>query len=302
MRKKILSLLIGIVWFLVGSKEMVMAVKITPTTEPTPTIVVPTVTPRSERIIDSTNKTTIYRLESVLEKNRPGRWNGGNTIRKLETIAVDRGVAANTIVLLMLLPLIATLVSFLHYIVGLSGYGIFMPTMVAIAFLATGVLGGVVLFAMILMISLVSNWVLKKWKLHFWPSRSINLLFISVGTFGLMMLSTYFKILDISQISIFPILFTILLVEEFVRTQLTKSKSEAFKLTLGTLILAIIGAAMMSVRQIQETVLLYPEVTLIIVLMINLIVGSYSGIRLTEIKRFKGAIRKKKTKKLVTSN
>lgn len=142
MRKKILSLLIGIVWFLVGSKEMVMAVKITPTIEPTPTIVIPTVTPESERIVDFTNKTTIYRLESVLERNRPGKWNVGNTIRKLETIAVDRGVAANTIVLLMLLPLIATLVSFLHYIVGLSGYGIFMPTMVAIAFLATGVLGG----------------------------------------------------------------------------------------------------------------------------------------------------------------
>jgi len=296
------SAILLILWCSLGLARPVEAIKVTPTIEPTPTIIVATVTPQTESIIDSANKTTIYRLESVLEKNRPGKWNGGNTIRKLETIAVDRGVAANTIVLLMLLPLIATLVSFLHYIVGLSGYGIFMPTMIAVAFLATGVLGGVVLFAMILVISLLSNWLLRKWKLHFWPARSINLLFISVGTFGLMVFSTYFRLFDISQISIFPILFTILLVEEFVRTQLTKSKNEAFKLTLGTLVLAIIGVAAMSVRQIQETVLLYPEVVLIVVLVINLVVGSYSGIRLTEIKRFKGAIRKKKTKKLVTSN
>ena len=193
--------------------------------------------------------------------------------------------------------MIATLVSFLHYVVGVSGYGIFMPTMIAVAFLATGVLGGVVLFAAILIVSLLSNWLLKKWKLHFWPARSINLLFISVTTFGLMTISTYFKLLDISNISIFPILFTILLVEEFVRTQLTKSKNEALRLTVGTLVLAIVGVVIMSIRQIQEIVLLYPEATLIVVLAINLLVGSSSGIRWTEVKRFEGAIRKKKALK-----
>ena len=297
MRKTaILSLLYGM-WCLIWSAKPVFAVKVTPTMEPTPTIVVATVTPQPESIIDSGNKTTIYRLETVLEKNRPGKWNGANTLRKLETMAVDRGVAANTIVLLMMLPMIATLVSFLHYVVGVSGYGIFMPTMIAVAFLASGVLGGVVLFAAILIVSLLSNWLLKKWKLHFWPARSINLLFISVTTFGLMTISTYFKLLDISNISIFPILFTILLVEEFVRTQLTKSKNEALRLTVGTLVLAIVGVVIMSIRQIQEIVLLYPEATLIVVLAINLLVGSYSGIRWTEVKRFEGAIRKKKALK-----
>lgn len=302
MRKNALFLVMCCTCLMMAAAKTVNAVRPTPTIEPTPTVVMATVTPQPESIVDSGNKATIYRLESVLEKNRPGKWNGWNTLRKLETMAVDRGVAANTIVMLMLLPLIATLVSFLHYVVGLSGYGIFMPTMVAVAFLATGVLGGVVLFAMILVISLMSNWMLKRLKLHFWPARSINLLFISVGTFGLMMSSTYFRLFDISRISIFPILFTILLVEEFVRTQLTKSKNEALKLTFGTLVLAIIGVAAMSVRQIQEIVLLYPETVLIIVLAINLIVGSYSGMRLTEIKRFEGAIRKKKVKKQAASS
>lgn len=301
MRKTAVLSIVCSWWCLMYGLKPVNAVRITPTQPTVPTeqfggqaVMVATITPQAENITDSGNKTTIYRLESVLEKNRPGKWNGLNTLRKMETVAVDRGVAANTIVLLMLLPLIATLVSFLHYVVGVSGYGIFMPTMIAVAFLATGILGGVVLFAMILVVSLLSNWLLKRWKLHFWPARSINLLFISVMTFGLMMISTYFRPLDISKISIFPILFTILLVEEFVRTQLTKSKNEALKLTLGTLILAIIGVTAMSVRQIQETVLLYPEVTLVVVLVINLMVGSYSGIRWTEVKRFEGAIRKKK--------
>jgi hypothetical protein len=215
-------------------------------------------------------------------------------LRKAEELAVDRGVAANTIVLLLLLPLIATLVSVLHYVFGLSGYGIFMPTMLAVALLATGILGGVVLLAVILAMSLLSNLILKRFRLHFWPARSIGLMLISVGTFGLMVLATYVKILNVSNISIFPILFMILLTEEFVRTELAKSKNEAKKLMAGTLVLAIVGAAIMGLRTVSEAVLLHPGISLTAGILINLAVGNYTGIRLSEIGRFKKAIRLKK--------
>lgn len=222
------------------------------------------------------------------------KWNGMNSVRVAVGIAIEKGVPANTVVLLLLLPLIATLVSVLHYWVGLSGYGIFMPTMIAVAFLATGVVGGLVLFGMILTISLLSNLVLKRYKLHFWPSRSINLMFISLGTFGLMVISTYVPIIDLSKVSIFPILFMILLSEEFVRTQLAKSRSEAKRLMAGTLILAVVGAGIMNIKLIQEIVLSNPGWSMLLVLIVNIMVGNYSGIRLSEIKRFKKAIRNKK--------
>lgn len=223
-----------------------------------------------------------------------GKWNGLNSMRQIIKMAIDRGVATNTIVLLLLLPLIATLVSVLHYVFGLTGYGIFMPTMIAITFLATGIFGGLLLFAMILVISVLSNFLMKKLKLHFWPARAINLLFISLGTFILMVFSSFIKIVDISQISIFPILFMILLAEEFVRTQLVKSKSEAKNLTLGTLILAITGAITMNFQWIQNFVLKNPELVILLVVVINWVVGNYTGIRLAEIQRFKKAIREKK--------
>lgn len=236
---------------------------------------------------------TVEQVPPAPELRRSG-WNGWNTMQKVVELAIERGVAADTVVLLLLLPLIATVVSVLHYIVGLSGYGMFIPTMVAVTFLATGVTGGLLLFAMILVISLLSNFGLKKLRLHFWPARAINLLFISLGTFGLMLASTYINIADISQISIFPVLLMILLAEEFVRTQLIKSKGEAVSLTLGTLIIAMLGAGIMSVRELQIWVLRYPEAVVILGLGINVMVGSYRGMRLMEIKRFGKAIRKKK--------
>jgi hypothetical protein len=220
-------------------------------TTPTPTlpvIVMPTDVKR-ENIIENPKKELDYKKNRLIE------------------MAVEKGVATNTIVLLLLLPLVATLVSVVHYLLGISGFGIFVPTMVAVAMVATGVPGGLLLF--------------------------FGILFISVATFGLMVVSAYLKIADISQISIFPVLFMILLVEEFTRTQLVKSKKEAMKLTLGTLGLAIFGSEIMMTQAIQKLVLQYPEMTILLTIVINIIVGNYSGIRLSEIGRFRKAIRKK---------
>jgi len=199
--------------------------------------------------------------------------------------AVARGVSSETIALLLLLPLVATIVSVMHYVIGVSGYGIFMPTMMAVVMASMGVGEGLVLFASILAISLLSNLVLKKLKLHFWPARSMGLMMISVVVFGLMVI--------LKNISIYPVLFMILLAEEFTRTQLAKSKKEAMALTVGTVVLAMVGAMALRAPGVQQLVLGYPEATILIVVVVNIIVGSYKGIRLTEIKRFKNAIRKK---------
>ncbi|MDD4937925.1 MAG: 7TM domain-containing protein [Candidatus Shapirobacteria bacterium] len=287
--KRIIPLLL-LICSLFSVKSVEAAVRVTPTKEATITAtVIPTVIPTIEEVKSNLVENKIEIADSKVEK-----WNGFNSLKVLISWAMSRGVASNTIVLLLLLPLIATLISVLHYMGGLSGYGIFMPTMIAIAFIATGIFGGLVLFAMILLISVLSSLVLRKLKIHFWPARAISLLFISLGTFLLMIASSFIKLIDIRQISIFPILFMILLTEEFTRTQLVKSKNEAKKLTVGTIILAITGAIMMNFNWLQGIVLKYPEIVVILVLVINLLVGNYTGIRLSEIKRFKGAIREKK--------
>ena len=107
-------------------------------------ILEPTVVPIVQVNITQPEKSKVsYKVE---------KWNGYNSVRIIVKWAINRGVSTNIIVLLLLLPLIATLVSVLHYLVGVTGYGIFMPTMIAITFLATGIFGGLLLFAMILLI------------------------------------------------------------------------------------------------------------------------------------------------------
>lgn len=218
-------------------------------------------------------------------------WNGLNTLRVVIREAVARGVPEETIVLLLMLPLVASLVSFLHYVVGISGYGTFMPTMIAVAFVSTGVAGGLVLFALILLITVVGGRFLKKLKLHYWPARSINLLIVAMGVFFLMVISSFIQIIDISKLSIYPILFMIVLAEEFVKTQMAKSKREAKVLALGTIFVALVGAGLMGLLGLQFLVMRYPEVMILLAVGVNLWVGNYTGLRFTELARFKKAIR-----------
>ena len=292
MKKIIPLMIVSSVWCLVFGLKPIEAQKklVTPIREITPTATVTaTVIPQPSIVINNITESEGKEIEIEEVK-----WNGINTFKVSINWAAKKGVSTNTLVLLLLLPLVATLVSFLHYVVGLLGYGIFMPTMMAIVFLATGIFGGLILFTLILIISLVSNMVLRKLKLHFWPARSISLLFISIGTFVLMVVSSFVSSIDISKISIFPILFMILLTEDFTRTQLVKSKKEAKKLTIGTMILAITGAGVMNFSMVQQVVLKYPDAMIAAVLVVNLLVGNYTGIRWSEIGRFKNGIRDKK--------
>ncbi len=288
----LLLLMVGAGGVLVEAQAAGKIVGPTMSVAPTETVV-PTVlpTPVFPQPHDQLTEKDVPRLEKVLETQQVGSWNIFNSFRKLVRLAVANGVRADTIVLLLLLPLIATLVAGMHYLLGLTGYGIFTPTMIAVALLATGIFGGLALFAMILIISLVANLGLSKLRLHFWPARSINLLFISLGTFGLMIGSSYIKLVDLTQLSIFPVLFMIMLAEDFVRTQLIKSKNEAKRLMIGTLVLSIIGALVTSIRQVQEMVLLYPEGVILLTIVINVLIGNYTGIRLSELGRFKKALR-----------
>jgi len=138
-----------------------------------------------------------------------------------------------------------------------------------------------------------SSWLLKKLKIHYWPARSVSLVLVSVVVVLVMLVASELRLVDLSGVSIFPILFMIVLAEEFVKTQLTKSKGRARELLFGTLLLACIGAMVMSLPVVQLTVLYYPEIVVLFVLVLNIVVGRYSGMRLFEIKRFSSAIRNK---------
>lgn len=223
-------------------------------------------------------------LEKALKEQEVRPLSLDNFLRHAIRNAVDFGVPANTIILLLLLPLVAALIAAARHFVGIAGFGIFTPAMIAVAFLATGITSGLAIFLVTLLMAIVGKMVLKKFKVHYLPRMAILLWFICLGIFCF--------IFAFPEVSIFPILFMILLVENFIEVQAGRSMREAVGMTVETLMIALGCYFLMNWRGLQRFVLLNPEMAVFGVLVFNVMVGKYAGFRLLEYQRFKAAARK----------
>ncbi|MDD3679625.1 MAG: 7TM domain-containing protein [Candidatus Shapirobacteria bacterium] len=241
---------------------------------------------RSEKITEPT-EVVKGRLTLLLEGQEIGGINIGNFLKHAIRKTVALGIPANTIVLVFLLPLMATLITLVRYIFGVSGFGIFTPVMISVALIATGLTQGLVLFLVIAAIAILARTLLRKIRVHFLPRMSLLLWFVCLGVFALLLVGPQLGFADIADISIFPILIVILLVENFIEVLIGKNSKEALRMTGQTLVVAVFGYWFLSWRSLQGFVLLNPEIIFLSLLIVNLVIGRYSGLRWLEYRRFR---------------
>ena len=196
--------------------------------------------------------------------------------------SIASGVPENTIILLLLLPIIATVIAASRTIIGIRGFGIFLPAALSITFVAIGPLLGIILFIAIVVISTVVRIVTRKLKLklQYLPRMALILWFVSLGILAIIF-TTHINF------SIFPVLVLTLLVEDFTKIQLGKSFKTALTLTSQTLILALVSYIFLTYAPFQKLVLLNPEIAMITTFVIDIMLGKYLGLRFMEYYRFR---------------
>lgn len=250
----------------------------------------PTQAPRP----DLTQKTeeTIGPLEKLLDEQELGPIWPTNPIKYAIRAAVSAGVPANTIVLLLLLPVVAAIIAGARHLVGIRGFGIFLPAALAVTFVATGPIVGIGMFLVIVTVSTTARIILRKTKikLQYLPRMALLLLFVVMGVLGVLFTAPILKRPDLANVSIFPVLILVLLAEDFSRVQLGKSVNTAVGLTTETLILALVSYVFLTSKQVQEFALLNPEILILIVFAFNFLMGKYIGLRLREFWRFRRLI------------
>jgi len=258
--------------------------------EATPSSMVEKVIEKKSDITEPTpevkGKLERYLMEQKIE---PLSWN--NFLQHFIRQTVKQGVPANTIVLVLLLPLVAALIASARHIIGLRGFGIFTPAMVAVAFLATGIVAGLLLFATILLMGSFSRIILRKLHLQYLPRMALLLWFICLGVLAILAVSPLIAQPNLTAMTIFPILLMILLAENFIELQAGGNMREAIKITTETLLIALICYFVMSLEELQKFVLLKPELTVFGVAIYNLFIGKYVGLRLMEYWRFRQIIK-----------
>ncbi len=237
--------------------------------------------------LTETEGATKGRLEQLVLEELVGPFRVTNALRWSIRSAVMAGVPANTIVLLLMFPLVTAMIAASRHLVGLRGFGIFTPAIVAVGFLATGITVGLILFLVIMSVATAARVVIRKLRMPYLPRTSLMLWFVSMAMLVVLLLSPYLAMADVARLSIFPILLMILLAETFIEVQTRRSRSQAVEMTLETLLMAVISYFVMNLELVHTFVLLNPELVMGGVVIFNLFVGKFDGLRLLEYWRFR---------------
>jgi len=227
------------------------------------------------------------KLESVLEDNPVGPLSWNNFLRYAVLSAVQNGLPVNTAVLILLFPLIVAIVAAARHLIGVRGVGILTPALLSVAFLATGVWAGVLLFIIILLVATLARMAIKRLKLQYLPRLALLLWFVSFGVFGTLLVASLIEFNAIVTVGIFPILILMLLAETFIDIQVGRSSNEARDIILQTFILAMVSSLILGWEVVQRAVLIYPELIFFGVAVFDIFVGRYTGLRLAEYMMFR---------------
>jgi len=200
------------------------------------------------------------------------------------------GIDEQTIFLVLIVPIIATIIAFARQIIGVKTFGIYPSTIITLSFLAIGLKLGLLFFLLILAAGTLTRVAGQRVRLLYMPRMALVLIAISLMIFFLIFVSSVLEQPAITGLSILPILLLVVLTEKFIAAQIDQSSQAAIKLTIETLALSIVCYFLASWPWFRQALLGYPEIVLATIVM-NFLVGRWSGLRLVEYIRFRDVIK-----------
>ncbi|MFH1425904.1 MAG: 7TM domain-containing protein [Candidatus Kerfeldbacteria bacterium] len=219
-----------------------------------------------------------------------------NFMSYLMNYMINTGVPVNSLYLILMLPVMATVIAAARQLVGIKAFGIFAPTVIALAFLETGLQYGLIIFLTIIILGAIARILARKLRILYLPRMAIVLSVLALSILVLFFIGAYFDLPGLINISVFPILIMTVITEHFVSVQIEQGYKTAVKLTAETLILSIVGFLIADWTLFKTTMLAYPELILL-TLVINYLVGKFSGLRLMEFIRFRKVFKHAGSKK-----
>lgn len=184
-----------------------------------------------------------------------------------------------------MLPIIAFVIAFARQIIGWKAFGIYTPLITAFAFYSIGLKYGLIIFITIIATGTLVRFAIKYLHLLYLPRIAIVLSFVALIILILSMIMP-----SEVYLSILPILIIITLLEEFIGAQTKKNLKAAIIMSLETILLAIVCYYLIIWPGLQKLLLSHPWI-IFIAIILNIALGKWTGLRLSEYFRFRQVIK-----------
>ncbi|MFP4251513.1 MAG: inactive transglutaminase family protein [Guyparkeria sp.] len=192
----------------------------------------------------------------------------------------------NTYRILLLVPLGALIIVLLRNVIGIRTFGTFMPVLIALSFRETQLVAGVVLFTLIVALGLAIRFYLERLKLLLVP-RLAAVVIVVILLMALISVVSHRLELDIGlSVGLFPMVILAMTIERVSIVWEEHGPGDALAQAAGSLVVAALAYLVMVNAYVTHLFFVFPEL-LLVVLAVTLLVGRYTGYRLTELFRFR---------------
>jgi hypothetical protein len=171
-------------------------------------------------------------------------------------------------------------------IVGIKTFGTFMPVLIALAFRETQLLAGIFLFVLVVGIGLSIRFYLDHLKLLLVPRLASVLIVVIMLMVFVSILGHKLGLERGLSIALFPMVILTMTIERMSIVWEERGAREALQQGFGSLLVASLAYLIMNTLVLQHLVFIFPEL-LLLVLAGSLLLGRYSGYRLSELRRFR---------------
>ncbi|WP_298723435.1 inactive transglutaminase family protein [uncultured Oceanisphaera sp.] len=194
---------------------------------------------------------------------------------------------------ILLIPIGVLVVVFLRIIVGIKTSGTFMPVLIAMAFIQTSLLTGLVGFLIIVGTGLVLRSYLSHLNLLL-VARISAVIIMVIGMIGFFSIVAYqLGLTEGMKITFFPMIILAWTIERMSILWEEEGPKEVVKQGGGSLMVAVVAFLAMNSELVRHLTFNFLGLQLIVMAVV-LLLGNYTGYRLTELKRFKPLVDEQK--------
>lgn len=211
---------------------------------------------------------------------------------------ISNNVPEYTILVLLYIPVVATLVTFARYIIGLISLNVYSTIFLVFALLELahieagsfdvqrGLIYGALSIGFTSAIAYLVQGLTQSLRMHYLSKVSIVTAVVTMGVFVMLYLATELQQVNFMRLNPSAFLIMILMLDLYVRSYVRKGQKKAFHLIANTLGLAFLIFIIMASPFIRSTMMRYPEIVFYTII-VNMFIGQSRGLRLSEYFRFK---------------
>lgn len=212
---------------------------------------------------------------------------------------INGGVDQNTIWFALAIPIIAIIINISRYIVGIKSFSIyatvgatFLMYMLGSTFtlhqnpnIWIGLAFGWAIIMIVLCMTTIWYSINKNLKLHYFPKITTVLIGVSISLLFLIFIGVQFNIQVVIQLSPISIVLLMIVAEQILEIYLKKQFSTTLLITIETLVISSVSFIIIANETVKYFFFNYPY--LIIILIVgNILIGMYTGLRISEYRRF----------------